>query len=643
MITQKTIDEIFDTARVEEVIGDFVQLKRAGANLKGLSPFANEKTPSFVVSPGKQIWKCFSSGRGGNVVTFIMEIEQFTYPEALRWLAKKYNIEIEEDRSYTPEDNEALKNKESLFLITEAANQFFQQQLLQTDEGKNIGLSYFKERGFTTQTIEKFQLGYSPSTWDAFANFAEEKGYAKTIIEQSGLVIYKEDKKFDRFRERVIFPIFSYSGRTLGFGGRILRNDRKNAAKYLNSPENEIYHKSKILYGLFQSKQSIIRQNQCLLVEGYTDVLALHQAGIENVVASSGTALTKEQILLIKRLTPNITILYDGDAAGIKASFRGIDLILEQEMNVRVLLFPDGQDPDSFAKNHTEEEIKTFIDENATDFIQFKAKILMEDAENDPIKKAELTRNIVESIALIPNLIQQEIYIEETAKLMQVSNKVLFKELAQHTQKINQQQAKEEKKGTPELKVKKADLTEVVDPIAAVEEKIIQLILQFGDKVIHLQDEDNEQYETTVIEEVIDQLETDNLHFQNQFYQKILDDVIVGYEKDELRTSDFFIKIMDEEITNFTSQALISPYHVSKNWKEKQQIFIKDIEYNIDKEVKDTLLNFKSLYVQNEIKKLLPLTQSSDFEGEVRIEILEKIMHLTKLKNYLNHFLNRVV
>ena len=426
MITQKTIDEIFDTARVEEVIGDFVQLKRAGANLKGLSPFANEKTPSFVVSPGKQIWKDFSSGRGGNVVTFLMEIEQFSYPEALRWLAKKYNIEVEEDRSFAPENNEAIKNKESLFLITEAANKFFQQQLHQTEEGISIGLSYFKERGFTKQIIEKFQLGYSPSAWDAFANFAEEKGYAKNIIEQSGLVIYKEDKKFDRFRERVIFPIFSYSGRTLGFGGRVLRNDRKNAAKYLNSPENEIYHKSKVLYGLYQSKQSIIRQNQCLLVEGYTDVLALHQAGIENVVSSSGTALTKEQILLIKRLTPNITILYDGDAAGIKASFRGIDLILEQEMNVRVLLFPDGQDPDSFAKNHTEEEIKNFIDENATDFIQFKAKILMEDAENDPIKKAELTRNIVESIALIPNLIQQEIYIEETAKLMQVSNKVLF-------------------------------------------------------------------------------------------------------------------------------------------------------------------------------------------------------------------------
>ena len=299
MITQKTIDEIFDTARVEEVIGDFVQLKRAGANLKGLSPFANEKTPSFVVSPGKQIWKDFSSGRGGNVVTFLMEIEQFSYPEALRWLAKKYNIEVEEDRSFAPENNEAIKNKESLFLITEAANKFFQQQLHQTEEGISIGLSYFKERGFTKQIIEKFQLGYSPSAWDAFANFAEEKGYAKNIIEQSGLVIYKEDKKFDRFRERVIFPIFSYSGRTLGFGGRVLRNDRKNAAKYLNSPENEIYHKSKVLYGLYQSKQSIIRQNQCLLVEGYTDVLALHQAGIENVVSSSGTALTKEQILLL--------------------------------------------------------------------------------------------------------------------------------------------------------------------------------------------------------------------------------------------------------------------------------------------------------------------------------------------------------
>ncbi|WP_068599551.1 DNA primase [Vaginella massiliensis] len=643
MISQSSIDQIFNTARVEEVIGDFVQLKRTGANLKGLSPFTDEKTPSFVVSPAKQIWKDFSTGKGGNVVTFLMEIEQYSYPEALRWLAKKYQIEIEEDNTFDPERDEVAKNKESLFLVTEAANQFFQHQLHETEEGKAIGLSYFKERGFSKSTIEKFQLGYSPASWDAFAQYGEAKGYSKKVLEQSGLVVYKDDKKFDRFRERVIFPIFSYSGRTLGFGGRILRNDRKNAAKYLNSPENDIYHKSKILYGLFQAKQRIVKNNECLLVEGYTDVISLHQAGIENVVASSGTALTKDQILLIKRLTPNITILYDGDAAGIRASFRGIDLILEQEMNVRVLLFPDGEDPDSFAQKHSEEDIKSFIKENSTDFIRFKAKILMDETKNDPIKKAALTRDIVQSISLIPNLIQQEIYIEETAKLMQLSSEVLFKELAQHSNRQKVSASKKQTQTSTNLSVSKSNVKEVVDPISVIEEKIIQLILQFGDKVISLRDENNDSYETTVIEEIIQQLSVDQLQLQNPFYQKILDEVMFGYENDELRTGDFFIKMMDEEITNFTSKALISPYHVSKNWKEKQQIFIKDIEHNVDREVRDTLLNFKSLYIQNQIKNLLPLTQSEDFDGQARVELLEKVMKLTKIKNYLNHFLNRIV
>lgn len=643
MISQSSIDQIFNTARVEEVIGDFVQLKRTGANLKGLSPFTDEKTPSFVVSPAKQIWKDFSTGKGGNVVTFLMEIEQYSYPEALRWLAKKYQIEIEEDNTFDPERDEVAKNKESLFLVTEAANQFFQHQLHETEEGKAIGLSYFKERGFSKSTIEKFQLGYSPASWDAFAQYGEAKGYSKKVLEQSGLVVYKDDKKFDRFRERVIFPIFSYSGRTLGFGGRILRNDRKNAAKYLNSTENDIYHKSKILYGLFQAKQRIVKNNECLLVEGYTDVISLHQAGIENVVASSGTALTKDQILLIKRLTPNITILYDGDAAGIRASFRGIDLILEQEMNVRVLLFPDGEDPDSFAQKHSEEDIKTFIKENSTDFIRFKAKILMDETKNDPIKKAALTRDIVQSISLIPNLIQQEIYIEETAKLMQLSSEVLFKELAQHSNRQKVSASKKQNQTSTNLSVSKSNVKEVVDPISVIEEKIIQLILQFGDKVISLRDENNDSYETTVIEEIIQQLSVDQLQLQNPFYQKILDEVMFGYENDELRTGDFFIKMMDEEITNFTSKALISPYHVSKNWKEKQQVFIKDIEHNVDREVRDTLLNFKSLYIQNQIKNLLPLTQSENFDGQARVELLEKVMKLTKIKNYLNHFLNRIV
>ena len=359
MISRQTIDAIFSTARVEEVIGDFVSLKRSGSNLKGLSPFADEKTPSFMVSPAKQIWKDFSTGKGGNVVTFLMEHEQFTYPEALRWLAKKYNIEIEEDREQTDEQKEELKQRESLFIVSEFAKKYFEEQLFETEEGQNVGLSYFKERGFTKQTIEKFELGYSPAKRNAFTEAAEKKGFGKNILEASGLSIYTDsDFGIDRFRERVIFPIHSFSGRVLGFGGRILRSDIK-AAKYLNSPESDIYHKSKILYGIYQSKQAILKENECLLVEGYTDVISLHQAGIENVVSSSGTALTPDQIRLIKRLTPNVIILYDGDAAGIRASFRGIDLILEQELNVKVLLFPNGEDPDSFAQKHSSEEIKT--------------------------------------------------------------------------------------------------------------------------------------------------------------------------------------------------------------------------------------------------------------------------------------------
>src|SRR5690554_3235135 len=498
MISRQTIDRIFSAARVEDVIGDFVSLKRAGSNLKGFSPFTDEKTPSFMVSPAKQIWKDFSTGKGGNVVTFLMEHEQFTYPEALRWLAKKYNIEIEEDREQTDEQKEELKQRESLFIVSEFAKKYFEEQLFETEEGQNVGLSYFKERGFTKQTIEKFELGYSPAKRNAFTEAAEKKGFGKNILEASGLSIYKDsDFGIDRFRERVIFPIHSFSGRVLGFGGRILRSDIK-AAKYLNSPESDIYQKSKILYGIYQSKQAILKENECLLVEGYTDVISLHQAGIENVVASSGTALTPDQIRLIKRLTPNVIILYDGDAAGIRASFRGIDLILEQELNVKVLLFPNGEDPDSFAQKHSSEEIRTYIEENATDFIRFKAGILLEEAKDSPVKKAELIRDIIHSISLIPNIIQRELYIQETSKIMDVREEVLFKELGQNIQrkqKEDREKKKREKSSAPMQVVKEEVLT--VNSRQVIEEELIRLLLQYGDLVVELKDEQGEPYQTT--------------------------------------------------------------------------------------------------------------------------------------------------
>ncbi|HMK06936.1 MAG TPA: DNA primase, partial [Flavobacterium sp.] len=434
MITRETIDKVFETARVEEVIGDFVQLKRAGSNYKGLSPFSDERSPSFMVSPVKQIWKDFSSGKGGSVVTFLMEHEHFTYPEAIRFLANKYNIEIEETE-VSQEDKIEANEKESMYLVSEFAKTYFHDTLLNSEEGKAIGLSYFKERGFANETIAKFGLGYSPETWDAFTKEALAKGYQLDYLEKVGLTILREDgKHFDRFKGRVMFPIQSLSGRNLGFGGRILSNDKK-AAKYLNSPESEIYHKSKVLYGIFHAKQAIAKQNNCYLVEGYTDVIQLHQAGIENVVASSGTALTPDQIRLINRLTKNITVLFDGDAAGLRASVRGIDLILEEGMNVKVCTFPDGEDPDSFAKNNSYDDLVNHLENNAKDFIQFKASLLMDEAKNDPIKKADLIRDMVVSISKIPDSIKRQIYIQETSRIMDISEQILLNTLAQLVQK----------------------------------------------------------------------------------------------------------------------------------------------------------------------------------------------------------------
>ncbi|WP_446751468.1 DNA primase [Tenacibaculum sp. L6] len=432
MITQQTIDKVFETARVEEVIGEFVQLKKSGSSFKGLSPFTDERTPSFMVSPVKQIWKDFSTGKGGNAISFLMEHEHYTYPEAIRWLAEKYNIEIEETEQ-SDEQKQQMNERESMFLVSKFAKDYFHDVLMNTQNGRAIGLSYFKERGFREDTIEKFDLGYCKDEWDNFTKAALDKGYDLKYLKSTGLTIVKEggaeDRKFDRFKGRVMFPIHSMSGRILGFGGRILTNDKK-AAKYLNSPESEIYHKSKILYGLYQAKKEIAKEDNCFLVEGYTDVISFHQSGIENVVASSGTALTPDQIRLVNRLTKNITVLFDGDAAGIRASLRGIDLILEQGMNVKVVTFPEGEDPDSFAKAHSNADLKQYLAEKSQDFIEFKVSLLMKEAANDPVKKAGLIRDIVTSISKIPDGIQREVYVQECARIMDISEQVLFSELA---------------------------------------------------------------------------------------------------------------------------------------------------------------------------------------------------------------------
>ena len=555
MITKATIDAIFDAVRVEEVIGDFVHLKKSGSNYKGLSPFVNEKTPSFMVSPAKQIWKDFSSGKGGNAVSFIMEHEHFTYPEALRYLAKKYNIEIEETEQ-SDEEKQQINEKESMFLVSEFARKYFEDILHQTDEGRSIGLSYFKERGFTTDTIKKFHLGYSPDIWDAFSKEALGKGYQLEYLEKTGLTIVKEEKVFDRFKGRVMFPIQSMSGRVLGFGGRILTNDKK-AAKYLNSPESDIYHKSRVLYGIYHAKQAIAKEDNCFLVEGYTDVIQMHQAGIENVVASSGTALTPDQIRLINRLTKNITVLFDGDAAGLRASIRGIDLILEAGMNVRVCTFPEGDDPDSFAKKTPVDELKRYFEEHATDFIRFKTSLLMDEAKGDPIRKAELIRDIVGSIAKVPDNIQREVYVQECARLLDISEEVLFntlaqlgkKELQEANKKYNQQKALEVVK-TIEEPFQKA---EAVNIMYLLERKLIEILLLYGnyeeafDVYVYKANEDDEveMVKETVTRKVLDQvylsLQEDEMEFTNPLFKAIYTDIILFYHEQDIWNLDVYL------------------------------------------------------------------------------------------------------
>ena len=638
MISQKTIDKIFSTIRVEEIIGEYVQLKRAGSNFKGLSPFHEEKTPSFVVSPSKQIWKDFSSGKGGTAITFLMEIEGFTYPEALRHAAKKYGIEIEEDQvEYSEEQKKAQSEREILYKIHEVANTFFQENLWETEEGKTIALSYFKERELHDDIIKKFQLGYSPEKKNAFTEYALAKGYEKEILEKSGISIFPENSPngIDRFRERVIFPIHSFSGRVLGFGARILKSNVKTA-KYLNSPETEIYHKSKVLYGLNQSKQAISRENLCLLVEGYMDVISLHQSGIENVVASSGTALTTEQIKLIKRLTENVTILFDGDAAGIKASFRSIDMLLSEGMNIRVVLFPDGDDPDSFARKNPRDFVEDFIKNQAKDFIDFKAEILLKEANNDPIKKAEAIRDIVKSIGFVSNALKQEVYLKQVSTQFGLSEQSLFNELGVQKQVVQQQKPAEKREANVVKLEKVQEFSETINPLLVLEEKLVELMLKFGQFKLFRKTPDNENYETTVIEEIINHFEEDQYQPISPLNQKIIEEIKAGIQQNELRSSDFFKTFMDEEVVTKTADALINA-HETSNW-EKHNIYFSKEEELVDKIVKDVIIRHKREFVVKIINDL-----KHQISEENSAETYLKIMNLTKLKNKIDENLFRIL
>jgi DNA primase len=654
LISKTTIDTVFETARVEEVIGDFVQLKRAGSNFKGLSPFSDERSPSFMVSPAKGIWKDFSSGKGGNSVAFLMEHSHFTYPEAIRYLAKKYNIEIEE--TVQSDEEKAITDvRESMYLVSEFAKDYFHNTLLNAEEGKAIGLSYFKERGFTSETINKFSLGYSPEAWDAFTKEALGKGYKLEFLESTGLTIPKEDRPFDRFKGRVIFPIQSMSGRILGFGGRILTNDKK-AAKYLNSPESEIYHKSKVLYGIFQSKQAIAKQNNCYLVEGYTDVIQFNQAGIENVVASSGTALTPDQIRLINRLTKNITVLFDGDAAGLRASLRGIDLILEEGMNVKVCTFPDGEDPDSFAKKTPYAVLVNYLEENAKDFIQFKASLLMSDAKNDPIKKADLIRDMVVSISKIPDRIQREIYIQECSKIMDISEQVLVSTLAQLVQKNISELGKKQKQEQKSFEIVKNETpiqTNKIDILYGLERKIIEILLLYGSKTEEFEDVLLKTNEEGEIENVIEKkkykvyqriflsLQEDEVGLTNPLFQEIYTHLITYfYQNENFSIEHYLMQLKPEFAQEVTDILMEDERFLLHNW-EGQNIFPKTKTESIGQYVSETILTLRWYLVDRiieEIKKTISSEPNSD-----NLESMGMAMDYYKLINSFSKKLGRVM
>jgi len=659
LISRSTIDKVFETARVEEVIGEFVQLKKSGSNYKGLSPFSGERSPSFMVSPVKQIWKDFSSGKGGNVVTFLMEQEHYSYPEAIRFLAKKYNIEIEETEQSNEQKHQA-DERESMFIVSEYARDYFHETLLKSDQGKAIGLSYFKERGFTDETIQKFQLGYSLNEWEAFSSEALNKGYNLKYLEATGLTIVKDDllsstgtKQFDRFKGRVMFPIHSMSGRVLGFGGRILGNDKK-AAKYLNSPESEIYHKGNVLYGIYYAKQSIAKEDNCYLVEGYTDVISFNQSGIENVVSSSGTALSENQIRLINRLTKNITILFDGDAAGIRASIRGIDLILEQGLNVKVVMFPDGDDPDSFSKKVSSQELKEYLKQNSKDFINFKVALLMEEAQHDPVKKAGLIRDIVVSISKIPDRIQREVYIQECSRIMDISENVLFSELAQIDKKEERDASSRPIQERPfEPVLQKTPQFEKVNELQKYEREIIKILLLYGNNEVEFVDfvaeeesEDAEfqpikkvKFNNMVSKEIYLNLHDDEVEFTNDTFKNIYFEIIFQLNQDETISVDKLVNHENYEVANLVTTILMDDErHVLSNW-ERKNIFIRSKKSDLSKMVLDAIYNIRRILIEQKINSLI-----AEFGAkEERDKIMESIVDYNNLKTRLFERLNRVV
>jgi DNA primase len=636
-IPQETIEQIFATARIEEVIGEYVQLKKSGSNLKGLSPFNQEKSPSFMVSPAKQIFKDFSSGKGGSVVTFLMELEQMSYPEALRWIAKKYNIEVPEEREQTPEELAAGNHREAVFLISDVANKWFQEQLHETEEGRAVGLSYFRERGFTEETIKKFQLGYSPEASDAFAKYAISSKYNEKALEDSGISMNGERGWYDRFRGRVMFPIHSVSGRVLGFGGRILKNNVK-AAKYLNSPENPIYHKSKVLYGLYQAKQEIVKKDEAYLVEGYTDVISFHQNGVQNVVSSSGTALTEGQIVMLKRYSSNITLLYDGDAAGIRASFRGLDMMLEAGINVRVVPFPDGEDPDSFAQKHSTEELESFLKNNRKDFISYKTSILLEDVAGDPLKRAEMIRDVVGSIAKVPDAIGQEVFIKEASRILEIDPSALYEELARLANVQNRQARRKQAEAPPMEVIATPEMPK--QPFGQYqEEQVINLIIARGTEDMLEEGADLEDsFPISITEWIVRSIEQDGITFETPIFAAIFEMVKAELDQDYVPDAQFWTMQEDPAIVQVATDALTEKYILS-NW-ERKEIYLPSDKNTVKELVPETVLRLKSVWVERKLKALKDTFSEENVDIDYYMTEFDK---WNQLRQRVNDSLNRII
>jgi DNA primase len=633
LIPQETIAKIFDAADIVEVISDFINLKKSGSNFKGLSPFANEKTPSFMVSPGKRIFKDFSSGKGGNVVSFLMDHEHLSYPEALKWLANKYNIEIAEEQE-TEEQQKDKHKREALYLAHQYANEFFKTELRNTDEGKSIGLSYFKKRGYQLNTIDDFELGYSPEKIDALSQRALDDKYNLESLLKAGIIKKNERGSYDFFRGRVIFPIHNISGRIIGFGARTLRTDKK-VAKYFNSPESEIYNKSQVLYGLYHAKNEIIKNDCCFLVEGYTDVISLHHNNIKNTVASSGTSLTDGQIRLIKRFTNNVVILYDGDDAGINASFRGVDMILSAGLNVKVVVFPKGEDPDSYSHQLSTEDFRLYLEENQNDFITFKANLLLEKTKNDPINISKTINDIITTIGVIPDAVSRSIYIKTTAQIFEMDEQLLITEVQKKLKsKSNSSVNTVANTATiPTISGKKFQKG-IKHDLNVQEKDLIRLMLNYGALSIPLevQKENGEKFEEEypLAQFIIEEMLTDNLSYSDKNYQNIFNEFIDGLENGLLVNDQHFVQ--NPDLTSIVADLTTSQNIVSENWKIKHQIHTKMESERLKQAAVESVFIYKLRVTENLILEKQQALKIAEKQNE-EDAIIEEIQELIKVRN----------